>query len=61
MAYPERKPIYETYEKILESIVKKQKFREYADSEMQALDKDLLEQFRIIREKCLLQKYGPKS
>lgn len=60
MAYPERKPIYEAYEKIIESIVEKQKFKEYAHSEIEALDKALLESFRMIREKKLLQQYGPK-
>lgn len=61
MAYPERKHIYETYEKIVKEIVERQRFKEYATSEIEALDKDLLSGFRAIREKLLSIKHSPSK
>lgn len=57
MAYPERKPIYEAYEAIVKSIIEKQQYKEYALSEIEALDKELQSQLKMIAMKLVSIKY----
>ncbi|PQJ72916.1 hypothetical protein [Polaribacter butkevichii] len=49
MAYPERKPIYETYKRIITDIIDSKKYKDYANGEIDALDKELLSAFKEIR------------
>ena len=56
MAYPERKPIYTSYEKIISKIIEHKSHKEYAESEIEELDKELLHVFREIRIKCMINK-----
>ena len=49
MAYPERKPIYETYKKIISDIIDSKSYKEYANAEIDVLDKELLSAFKEIR------------
>ena len=49
MAYPERKPIYETYKNIITKIIDSKKYKEYADGEIDVSDKELLSAFKEIR------------
>jgi hypothetical protein len=53
MAYPERKPIYEAYEKIIKEIVDSKPFKEYAEREIDSLDQQILAAFKEIRIKVL--------
>ena len=53
MAYPDRKPIYETYKKIISNIIDSKQHREYADCEIDMLDKELLSAFKEIRNTML--------
>jgi hypothetical protein len=57
MAYPERKPIYETYEEIIKKIIDSKSHKTYAESEIDSLDRDLLAGFRAIRNKRLFEKW----
>jgi len=59
MAYPERKPIYEAFEKIAKEIVDRQKYKEYATSEIEAIEKEILSGFSGIRERLLMEKFSP--
>ncbi len=56
MAYPERKPIYETYKKIISDIIDSKNYKEYANGEIDALDKELLSAFKEIRIAMLSNK-----
>ena len=56
MSYPERKPIYDTYKKIISKIISEQKHEEYARSEIDALNLDLLSTFKEIQNMKLLDK-----
>jgi len=49
MAYPERKPIYDTYKRIITDIIDSKKYKDYANGEIDALDKELLSTFKEIR------------
>jgi len=49
MAYPERKPIYDTYKKIITNIIDSKSNKEYVNGEIDALDKELLNAFKEIR------------
>jgi len=60
MAYPERKPIYDTYKKIISEIIDSQKYKEYAEGEIDALDMELLNAFKEIREMLLMNKWNSK-
>jgi len=56
MAYPERKPIYDTYKKIITEIIASKKYKEYADSEIDMLDESLMSIFKQIRNLTLESK-----
>ncbi len=56
MAYPERKPIYDSYKKILTEIIDSKKYKEYANGEIDVLDKELLSAFKEIRIAMLSNK-----
>lgn len=56
MAYPERKPIYDTYKKIITEIIDSKKYKEYANGEIDALDQSLLSAFKEIRNERILNK-----
>jgi hypothetical protein len=58
MAYPERKPIYETYEEIVKKIVDSKAHKAYAESEIDALDRDILAGLKAIRNKRLFEKWN---
>jgi len=58
MAYPERKPIYDTYKKIISEIIDSKKFKEYAEGEIDALDTELLNAFKDIRNMMLTNKWS---
>lgn len=59
MAYPERKPIYETYKKIISDIIDSKNYKEYANGEIDALDKELLSAFKEIRIVMISNKDWP--
>ncbi|WP_299767253.1 hypothetical protein [uncultured Dokdonia sp.] len=61
MAYPERKPIYETYKKIIIEIISSKEHREYANGEIDELDKDLIKAFKEIRNVTMLSKEWNKD
>lgn len=61
MAYPERQPIYQNYEKLVEEIVKNKKFKSYALGEINALESDILQAFKMIKNRILLTKEWPKE
>ncbi|TQD39692.1 hypothetical protein [Haloflavibacter putidus] len=61
MAYPERKPIYDTYKKIISDIIDSKSYIEYANSEIDALDNELLRVFREIRKGYLSEKKWPSN
>jgi len=48
MSYPERKPIYDAYKIIVQKIIDSKEFKEYASSEIDALDQSLLDAFKEI-------------
>jgi hypothetical protein len=56
MPYPERKPIYDAYKEIIEKIVDSKLHKEYAEAEIEALDKELLDSFKSIRTQVLIGK-----
>lgn len=56
MSYPERKPIYETYEAIVKKIIEEKKFKDYAESSIDELDASLLAGFKSIRNKLIVNK-----
>jgi len=51
MPYPERKPIYDTYKEIVRQIINTKLYKEYAEAEIDDLDKSLIESFKSIWEK----------
>lgn len=59
MAYPERKPIYDTYKKIIAEIIDSKKYKEYAIGEIESLDSDLLSAFKDIRNMMIMKKDWP--
>lgn len=61
MAYPERQPIYQNYEKLVEEIVKNKKFKSYALGEINALESDILQAFKMIKNRILLTKKWPQE
>lgn len=61
MSYPERQPIYKTYEKLVEEIVKNKQSKSYALGEINALEADLLVTFEMIKTRILLTKEWPKE
>lgn len=56
MSYPERKPIYEAYEAIVKQIVEEKKYKIYAESSIDELDKSILSAFKSIRNKLIADK-----
>lgn len=56
MAYPERKPIYETYKKIITEIIDSKKYKDYAIGEIDSLDKELSGALKEIRNEMLSSK-----
>lgn len=52
--YPERKPIYNTYKAIIKEIIERSVHTEFAEAEIDALDRELLGVFREIRAAALL-------
>ena len=56
MPYPERKPIYDAYKQIISEIINSQKYKEYAVSEIEALDESLLGAFKEIRKEMIINK-----
>jgi hypothetical protein len=61
MAYPERKPIYDTYKEIVKEIIDTKFYKEYAEAEINALDQALLESFKSIKEQLIAKKEWEKS
>ena len=59
MAYPERKPIYDTYKKIIAEIINSKKYKEYAIGEIDVLDQELLRTFKDIRNMMIENKNWP--
>ncbi len=55
--YPERKPLYDCYKKLLQAIVEEQSYPEYAEGEIDALDQELMNAFKEIRQAALLRKW----
>ena len=53
MAYPERKPIYESYKAIVKRIIDEEEYRSYAESAIKELDVSLLSAFESIKNKLL--------
>jgi len=53
MSYPERKPIYEAYEAIIKKIVEEKKYKIYAESSIDELDKSILSAFKSIRNRLI--------
>jgi len=53
MAYPERKPIYDTYESIIKKIIDSKLYKEYAEAEIDGLDREILAGFKSIRNKLV--------
>ena len=58
MAYPERKPIYDTYKEIISEIINSKKYKEYAEAEIDTLDMELLNAFKEIRNMMLSNKWN---
>jgi hypothetical protein len=46
--YPERKPIYKTYKKLVLEIIDSKNYKEYAESEIKALNEELYRTFNEI-------------
>ena len=61
MAYPERKPIYDTYKQLVDEIVRSKLYREYAETEIEELNKSLLQTFKQIALIALMQKWTDES
>ncbi len=59
MPYPERKPIYDAYKKIIAEIIDSKKYKEYANSEIDAFDQSLLSTFKEIRNMMMMNKDWP--
>lgn len=59
MAYPERKPIHDIYKKIINEIINSKKNKDYANGEIDALDKELLKAFKEIRIAMISNKDWP--
>jgi len=60
MAYPERKPIYDTYKKLITEIIASKEYKEYANSEIDELDKSLMSIFKQIRLTMVSKKWPSK-
>jgi hypothetical protein len=60
MSYPERKPIYDAYKSIVSEIVKQKAYKQYAKSEINALDESLLQAFKEIAFAEIESKIWPK-
>lgn len=58
MAYPERKPIYENFEKIAKEIVENKMYREYAEAELASLIAEITSSFNSISNKLIWEKFG---
>lgn len=56
MAYPERKPIYDAYKEIIEKIIDSKLYKQYAESEINALNNDLLRGFKAISSQLIAEK-----
>ena len=61
MAYPERKPIYDTYKEIIKEIINSKEYKSYAESEINSLDQELLGTFKEIRNILLHEKKWTKE
>jgi hypothetical protein len=59
--YPERKPIYETYKSLVKEIIESKRYKEYAEGEIDALDRELQSAFRDIRRMLMMGKEWPKG
>jgi len=60
MAYPERKPIYDTYKKLVTEIIASKEYKEYAKSEIDELDKSLMSIFKQISLTMVSKKWPSK-
>jgi len=56
-----RKPIYETYEKIANELIEPYNIEEYDKKKLEALAKEIYDQFIQINNKLIWLKYQPKS
>lgn len=61
MAYPESKPIYDTYEKLVTEIIASKQYKKYATNKIDALDESLMSIFKQIRNKALAPKEWPSQ
>lgn len=61
MAYPERKPIYDTYKKIVKEIIVSKKCKSYAEGEIDSLDNSILSAFKEIRNILIHDKDWPEE
>lgn len=55
MPHPERKPIYYTYKEIVQQIIDSKLYKEYAESEIDALIQELSSNFKSIKNQMLIQ------
>lgn len=56
MTYSESKPIYDTYKEIIRKIINAKSYKQYAEAEIDALDKEILVGFESIRNQLLIEK-----
>jgi hypothetical protein len=54
MPHPERQAIYDTYKKIVQDIIDSKYYKEYAESEAEALTHELLSAFKGINAQMIL-------